>query len=270
MAEVILNNVTLTYPMLGGGARHRLKQVDGPAGAGTVLTDGAQRGRSVTALNNVSMHLRDGDRLGLVGRNGSGKSTLLRVIGGVYEPLRGTVKTVGTIAGMYSMGLGVRPEATGYRNIVLLGLMAGYSKKEIDKMVPEIAEFSELGAYLDMPLRTYSNGMAMRLKFACGTWFSPEILLMDEWIGAGDAAFKAKAQERVSELLGNAGILVLASHSERLLRSNCNKAAWLDGGEIRAIGPLDEILDQSGEAMGITKKPWQIAMEKKKQAAAAQ
>lgn len=245
MIEVVLRNVTLAYPMLGGGYKKKLSRnttASNPDGAGAIMRDEGKAGRSVVALSDISMHLRNGDRVGLVGRNGSGKSTLLKVVGGVYEPFVGELKVTGTIAALYNAALGIRREATGYRNIYLAGLMAGLSKAEIKEIVPKIAEFSELGEYLDMPVRTYSNGMAMRLRFACGTAFSPQILLMDEWLGAGDPVFQRKAQDRMTELLDQAGILMLASHNNNTIRRNCNKAVWLDRGVMRAFGNVDEVL----------------------------
>ena len=143
-----------------------------------------------------------------------------------------------------SIGFGMRPEATGYRNIVLSGIMAGLSREEIEGYVPQIAEFCELGEYLNMPVRTYSNGMAMRLRFACGTAYSPEILLKDEWLGVGDPVFRKKAQAGMAALLEKAGILMLASHNNSSVRRNCNKALWLVRGVMRAFGAVEEVLEK--------------------------
>ncbi|MEM6625991.1 MAG: ABC transporter ATP-binding protein [Pseudomonadota bacterium] len=242
MIEIRLENVTLTYPMLGGGVRKKLGDTAALVGAGSVVTDDDDRGRSIVALSDISLHLKEGARVGLIGRNGSGKSTLLRVMAGIYEPLTGRVGIAGEVASLFNVGLGMKPEASGYRNIELAGLMAGQSHKAIAEKLPEIADFSELGQYLNMPVRTYSSGMAMRLKFACATAFSPDILLMDEWLGAGDAAFQEKAKQRMATMVQNAGILVLASHSVRLITDNCDKAIWLDRGRMAAFGPVDDVL----------------------------
>ena len=241
MVEIRLERVTLTYPMLGGGVRKKIGDT-ALVGAGSVVTGGDDRGRSIVALADISLHLKRGDRVGLVGRNGSGKSTLLRVLAGIYEPQRGRVEIVGDVASLFSVGLGMKPEATGRRNIELAGLMAGRSRREIAEKLPEIEEFSELGQYLNMPVRTYSNGMAMRLKFACATTFASDILLMDEWLGAGDAAFQAKARDRMSTLVADAGILVRASHDVGQIKGSCDKAIWLDRGEMVAFGPVDDVL----------------------------
>ena len=243
MVEIVLENVTLTYPMLGGGSSKRLAG-ESLVGAGSVVTNADNRSRSVVAIEDVSLSMGDGDRVALIGRNGSGKSTLLRVIAGIYEPLVGRVRVHGAIASLFSAGLGMKPEATGWHNIELAGLMAGYSAKQVAEAASEIAAFSELGQYLDMPVRTYSSGMAMRLKFSCATAFAPDILLMDEWLGAGDAAFQKKAHERMRKLVAQAGILVLASHNHHLLQKECNKAIWLDRGRMRAFGSVGEVFEE--------------------------
>lgn len=241
MAKVQVQNVTLSYPLIGKGSRQK---IDGENmdGAGALTIKKGMKTESIAALVDINLNLSDGDRLGLVGRNGSGKSTLLRLIAGIYEPQEGYVKTTGNIASLFSLGLATKMEATGYRNIELAGLMAGYSKTQIERLIPEIEEFSELGDYLNMPLRTYSNGMAMRLKFACGTSFLPDILLLDEWLGAGDPAFQEKARARMDELVNNAGIMLLASHNHKTIKKVCNKVLWLDKGICRAFGDVDEVL----------------------------
>ena len=244
MASIHLEDVQLSYPMLGGGSR---KRVEGAMvqSAGAIVKDSSSRSRGISALRNISFSLMDGDRVGLIGHNGSGKSTLLRVLAGIYSPLKGKLQVEGRVASLFSVGLGMKPEASGFRNIELAGLMAGFSRREIDERLPEIADFCELGEYLNMPVRTYSNGMAMRLKFACGTAFEPEILLMDEWLGAGDPAFQKKAAKRMRELVDKAGILVLASHNHHQIAEECNMVIWLDRGEIRGIGPPRFILAES-------------------------
>ncbi len=243
MAFIHLDQVSLTYPMLGAGSRNLVTKT-ALVGAGNVLKDKKQRSSGIVALSDISLKIEVGDRVGLVGRNGSGKSTLLRVMAGIYEPLEGRVHVEGTIASLFSLGLGTKTEANGYRNIELAGLMAGYSRDQIDEKLPAIAEFTGLGQYLNMPVRTYSNGMAMRLKFACGTAFSPEVLLMDEWLGAGDPSFQKKASDKMAELVEQAGILVLASHNHQLIKNSCNKVIWLDRGEMKLFGPVDEVLEQ--------------------------
>lgn len=253
MTHIFLDNVSLTFPLLGAGFKSTQKgsAVDG---AGAVIRDTKSRTRSITALNGISFEATEGSRIGLVGRNGSGKSTLLRVISGIYEPTVGHIDVHGSITSLLSVGLGVSPESSGYRNIELLGLVAGYSFDQIEEMTPEIAEFSGLGDYLHLPVRTYSNGMAMRLKFACGTAFSSEILLLDEWLAAGDPEFRAKAQKRMRSLIENAGILVLASHSAHLLRQECEHLLWLHKGEVRLFDETEKVLQEMQKASKLEQK----------------
>ena len=241
MAEIFVDDLTLAYPLLGSGVRKKI-QKPRMSGAGLVSSNKDEKSKGVLALKNISFHIKDGDRLGIVGPNGAGKSTLLRVLAGIYEPSIGTVYVDGDIATLFNIGLGLQPDATGYQNIILSGLISGKTRKEIIAKIPEIEEFSELGGYLDLPVRTYSNGMAMRLKFAAGTTFSPNILLMDEWLGAGDKKFTQKARKRMNEIVSSAGILVLASHRQRLIQNECNKILWLEGGIMKAFGAVDDIL----------------------------
>lgn len=199
---------------------------------GTVARTG--RDRFVIALDGVSFELKSGDRLALVGANGSGKTTLLKVLYGIYEPTAGRLAIGGRLDALFNINLGFRPEATGRRNIVLRGLISGWSHDQIAARAEEIIEFSELGEFIDMPLKSYSRGMAARLAFAIATAMDPEILLIDEWIGAGDASFQQKASRRMNELAERAGIVVLASHNEELLARTCNKRLELERGRVKA------------------------------------
>ena len=199
----------------------------------------------VTALSNVNVELRAGDRLGLIGHNGSGKTTLLRALSGAYEPDEGTIEVQGHIAALLDLNLGIDPSATGMDNIRLRGRIAGLSSKEIDLRLPEIAEFSGLGAFLAMPVKTYSAGMQARLAFAAATAVEADVLLMDEWIAVGDADFQKLAHKRLLKLVERAGILVLASHDLDLLRLYCNKVMRLEGGtasKVTDIRKLEELL----------------------------
>ena len=197
----------------------------------------------VRAIENISFRLESGDRLALIGRNGSGKTTLLQVLAGILAPDSGRVIVDGRATNLININLGMQMEASGHRNITLRGLAAGHSRADIEKRREDIAAFCELGAFLDMPIETYSAGMRMRLNFAIATAFEPEILLLDEWISAGDASFRAKASERMKSFVGKAGILVLASHSRQLLLDNCNRALWIDRGKVRAEGAVKAVLD---------------------------
>lgn len=233
------NNVTIEFP-LSSGAHSRLSSASDDSPLGGHIHQ--RLGKSyVRALDSISLHLEDGDRLALIGHNGSGKSTLLRALAGIYYPTRGTVESDGNVSGIFNMALGFRQEATGYRNLVLKGLIAGRSRREIEAALPEIAEFTGLGPYLDMPIHTYSQGMAMRLAFAATTAFSNDILVMDEWIGAGDAGFQEKIIARMNDFLHASTIIVLASHSTTLLRRIANKALWLEQGQIRMAGGMEVV-----------------------------
>lgn len=197
----------------------------------------------IQAVDGISLSLRDGDRLAVVGHNGSGKSTLLRTLAGIYPPQAGRIECNGRIASLFNISLGFRQEASGYRNIILKGLAEGRSNAEIARAIPEIVAFSGLGPYIDMPLRTYSQGMAMRLAFSIATSFHNDILLMDEWIGAGDAAFREKVVGRMNNYVQAASIVVIASHSAVLLKRIANKAIWLESGKLRGMGDVGEVVD---------------------------
>lgn len=236
MVSIRAENVGLTYRLrqrLSLALRDRRLPTDGRIG-------GTGRTRFVTALNGVSFELQAGDRLGLIGRNGAGKTTLLKVLHGIYEPTTGRVERQGRIDALFNINLGFRAEATGRRNIMLRGLINGWTRDEIEARVDDIIAFSELGDFIDLPYKSYSQGMAARLAFSVATSLEPEILLMDEWIGAGDPAFQEKARQRMAELTEKAGIIVLASHNHQLLKRVCNKVLELEDGRIKAFQSAEE------------------------------
>ena len=177
---------------------------------------------SVTALRDLSLNLKSGDRLGVMGPNGAGKSTLLRVIAGIYEPTSGSIEVKGRIASLIDISLGMELEASGFENIRMRGVMMGLSLKQIKSLEEEIADFTELGPYLNMPIRSYSTGMHMRLGFAVSTAVPADILLMDEWLSVGDEAFKIKAEKRLEDYVNKSSILVLASHSKETIEKLTN------------------------------------------------
>jgi ABC-2 type transport system ATP-binding protein/lipopolysaccharide transport system ATP-binding protein len=242
-AELTLENVSVSFPIYHGGSRSLKKSLLFRGSGGHLASDASHR-IVVEALRNVSAQIRAGDRVALIGSNGAGKTTLLRVMAGIYEPVTGTVKSRGRISPMFDIGLGIDNEISGYENIRMRGLILGMTSQEIEEQMQDIVDFTELGDYLDIPVRTYSSGMMTRLTFAVATCFAPEILLMDEWIMAGDASFISKARHRIETFVAKASILVLASHSLETCRQFCNKALWMDQGIIKAAGPIDQILDQ--------------------------
>ena len=196
----------------------------------------------VEALRDITLSLHMGDRVGLVGHNGAGKSTLLRMLSGIYEPTQGSTSVRGRVAPVFDLGIGMDPEISGFENIIIRGLFLGQTRKQMLAKVDEIAEFTELGDHLSMPLRTYSTGMRVRLAVGVVTSIDPEILLLDEGIGAIDAEFLAKARARLQNLVQRSGILVFASHSNELLTQLCTTAIWVEHGTIKMTGDIHEVL----------------------------
>lgn len=231
MASIVARDVVVEFPVYG--QKHQsLKRTMLRAATGGVLATDSRDHVVVRALDGVSFTISEGDRVGLVGHNGSGKSTLLRVLAGAYEPVTGTVEVRGSVASMLSITLGLDPEATGMENIFLRAALMGISGARTREMVDEICAFAELGDYIDMPMRTYSSGMSMRLAFAISTCVSSDILLMDEWLSVGDASFSEKAAQRLNAFVDSAKIMVLASHDAALVRRSCNRFITLEHGRV--------------------------------------
>jgi ABC-2 type transport system ATP-binding protein len=240
MAMIELNHVSVAFPLYNTGSRSLKKAMLSATTGGRIGSDANHV--VVQALDQVSFRIGDGDRVALVGHNGAGKTTLLRVLAGIYEPRVGSVRIQGRVTPMFDVNLGIDPESTGYENIILRGLYLGLKKSEIRARRDNVAEFTELGPFLDLPVRTYSVGMQARLAFAMATCIDPEILLLDEGIGAGDASFLEKANERLDQFIQRAGILVLASHSVELVRRFCNRALLMEHGRMIWSGGVDEAL----------------------------
>ncbi|HEY8574110.1 ABC transporter ATP-binding protein [Phenylobacterium sp.] len=242
--SISCRDLSLRFPVYGVDAKSlkkKLAQVAVGGRLGSTLAGATE----VTALSGVSFDLKAGDRLGLIGHNGSGKTTLLRALSGAYEPDEGQIEIEGRIAALLDLQLGIDPSATGIDNIRLRGRIAGLSSREIEERMDEIAEFSGLGAFLGLPVKTYSAGMQARLAFAAATSVEADVLLMDEWLAVGDADFQKLAHKRLLKLVERAGILVLASHDHHLLRLYCNKVMRLEGGvasPVTDIRKLDELL----------------------------
>jgi ABC-type polysaccharide/polyol phosphate transport system ATPase subunit len=196
----------------------------------------------VNALKDITLTLKHGDRLGLIGHNGAGKSTLLRLLAGIYEPTEGDMRTEGHVSPMLDIMHGIETEFTGYENIMQRGTLLGLSREEIKAQIEDIAKLTGLGDYLAMPMRTYSSGMMVRLAFSISASIKPDILLIDEIFNAGDADFLSKARERMTKLLNESSIVVMATHADDLIKEFCNKVLLLDGGRIAYLGDPDEAL----------------------------
>ena len=228
------------FPIFDAKTRSIKKSVLGRAGG--VIGANDSNVVVVEALKQINLHLEHGDRIGLVGHNGAGKSTLLRLLSGIYEPTRGACSIKGRVAPVFDLGVGMDPEISGYENIVIRGMFLGMSRREMLRKMDDIAEFTELGDYLSMPLRTYSTGMRVRVALGVVTSIDPEILILDEGIGAVDAEFMKKARIRLQELVARSGILVFASHSNEFLAQLCDRALWIDHGAIRMDGGIEEVM----------------------------
>lgn len=240
MASIVFDQVSVDFPIYNASGRSLKKQLMRATTGGRLGAD--PQGRVIVrALEGLSFRLGDGDRVGLLGHNGAGKSTLLRLLGRVYEPTAGTVRIEGRIGSLIDVSLGIDPEASGRENIYLRGAMLGLSRAQISHHFEDIVAFSELGDFIEMPVRTYSSGMHLRLAFAVSTVVRPEILLMDEWLSVGDESFKHKAEQRLKDLVQATHILVLASHSRELIQHTCNRVIWLEQGRIRMDAGTEEV-----------------------------
>jgi ABC-type polysaccharide/polyol phosphate transport system ATPase subunit len=237
MTRIALENVGVTFYLRRGGIT--LKE--------WVLRNVLRRPLAtpfveVTALQHVSLHVREGDRLGIIGHNGAGKSTLLKLLAGIYPPTSGRRAVEGRISSLFDIALGFEMEATGWENIKYRGYLQGETPRSIRAKMGPIAEFSELGRFLDMPVRCYSAGMLVRLAFSIATAIEPEILLVDEVLAAGDMAFQAKARERMREMISRARLIVMVSHEMPSIAKLCDRVLWMDHGRVRQEGPADEVI----------------------------
>jgi ABC-type polysaccharide/polyol phosphate transport system ATPase subunit len=246
-AALILENATISYPIRKVPRR-------GAARALRAAYFSPPRGGSVDVLKNIWLSLKDGDRLAIIGRNGSGKSTMLRTMAGIYAPTTGRIWTRGIIAPMFSASAGFVPYATGFENIFLRGMLLGMSKAQIEARIDDICAFADIGDWMFQPVSTYSSGMSLRVAFAITTCMRPNILLMDEWIGAGDALFMERAGERLGSLVTSANILVLASHQNRILSEFCNRAIVLERGLIVFEGGVDDAIAYYSELVALSRE----------------
>lgn len=240
MAHIKLSNVSIEIPVYNSQERSLKKTVMGIATGGRI--GATEDGRTIIrSLDNVSLTINANERIGLIGHNGAGKSTMLRVLSGVFTPSSGTAEIEGKVGSLIDISLGIDTEATGLENIYLRAALLGIPKEKVDSELNNIIEFSELGQFIQMPVRTYSSGMHLRLAFSVSTMIEPEILIMDEWLSVGDNNFQIKAEKRLSELVDRSNILILASHSPTLIQKCCTRVIWLEHGRIKEEGYPDQV-----------------------------
>ncbi|NQY42528.1 MAG: ABC transporter ATP-binding protein [Legionellales bacterium] len=248
MAHIKLNSVDLEFPIYGNNSRSLKQRVLNFSSGGAIKKFDSVT--TVKALDNLSIELKDGDKIGLIGHNGSGKSTLLRLLAGIYEPIIGSIEVQGSIASLIDFTMGLMPELTGIENIKLMGKLKGLNKDEVSNNIQSIVEFTELGDFIYLPIRSYSSGMQLRLAFALATQYHFEIFLIDEVVGVGDVSFQEQAKKRINNIVDKSNIVVLASHDDNILKQICNKILWLDKGKIVFSGSPDEALEKYNKKHG--------------------
>ncbi|WP_137008605.1 ABC transporter ATP-binding protein [Aquitalea aquatilis] len=230
---VVANNLCIDFPIYSSSNRSIRKVITSTIGGGV---KNSHSGRTiVSAIKNASFTFYSGDKVGLIGHNGAGKSTLLRCLAGVYAPTHGSLSVFGSVASLLDLALGLDSEATGVENIYIRGVLFGIKPRDLKMKIDEISEFSELGEFLNIPIRAYSSGMLLRLAFSIFSILQPEIILMDEWLSVGDEGFNKKASERLNDMVGNSALLVLASHDKDLVSSICNRIFRIEHGQLIEI-----------------------------------
>ncbi|MEE2683268.1 MAG: ABC transporter ATP-binding protein [Actinomycetota bacterium] len=240
---IVIENLSVTY-------RTMLEKRPTMKSALLRLGRSKQEVKHIEALKGLNLTIERGDFLGIIGHNGAGKSTLLRTIAGILPPSNGRISVYGDVTTLLSVGIGFNPELTGRENIRLGGLANGYSTKEIVNKEDEIAEFSELGEFIDYPMKTYSSGMYSRLGFSVVTHMDPDILLIDEALSAGDAAFRQKASDRIQLMMEKASAILLVSHGLKTISEMATKCLWLDHGQMMGLGDCGEIVEAYKESVG--------------------
>ncbi len=249
MAHIQLENASVEFALYSGRHHSLRSKLISTITGGHMARDDSGR-LVVRALHDLTLTISDGEKVGLLGHNGAGKSTLLRVLSGVYRPTSGEAAIYGKVGTLIDISLGINPETTGRQNIYLMARLHGLKKKEIDTQVDEIIKFSGLGDFIEMPVRTYSSGMQLRLSFAVSTALYPEILVMDEWLSVGDQGFKSLAEGRLRSMVNEAKILVFASHSRELLESVCTRGIIIEKGRVVEDGPMEAIAQKYFESPG--------------------
>jgi ABC-type polysaccharide/polyol phosphate transport system ATPase subunit len=239
MTWLKVNNLSMDIPILGEKSLRRTL-VENSLGGN--INNARNQRISIRALDNISFQLNTGDRLAILGHNGAGKTSLLRALAGIYKPRTGMIEHSGKLIPLFNMSLGIEPDLTGYENIFIISTFMGMEQEEIKRKIDDIITFTDLGDFIYLPVKTYSAGMLTRLSFAVATSTEPNILLLDEQIGAGDSNFTHKVEKRLEGFYSEIDIIILASHSNQLLKKICNKGMILDKGKIAAYGEINTIV----------------------------
>ena len=243
MAEIDMQDIALNYPVYGKASRSAVAAAPSMRMGGRIRRT-RHRHVEVSALDGITLSARDGERIGILGHNGAGKTTLLKVVAGILKPDRGRIRRVGRTVAVINPSIGLNQALSGYENIEQIAMLYGLSRRESAALRPDVAEFTELGEFLDLPVETYSAGMKTRLAFGVATAFHPEVLVADESIGTGDAAFVAKARERMRAMMDRTSVLLLATHSVATIKKLCNRAILMERGRIVADGEVLNIIEQ--------------------------
>ena len=231
-SKITVSNASIDFPIFNAKNKSIKNSIINAALGGYIKHNFNTNVVMVNDLKNIDLNINKGERIGLLGANGSGKTTLLRLLAGIYYPTKGDIKIEGDVSSLININLGIDAEATGRENIKFRAAMMGLTKEKINRINKDIIEFSGLGDFIDLPYRTYSSGMQMRLLFAISTSISPNILIMDEWLSVGDSEFSRRAEEKLNDLINTTDILIIASHSEELLKKICNRFIFLENGMI--------------------------------------
>lgn len=239
---ITAQNLIVEFPIFENSHRSFKKSIINRSTGGRIGYDANQHAH-IRALDDISFSFEKGSRIGLMGHNGSGKTTLLRVLAGIYSPIQGQLTVRGRVASLLDISMGLDHDATGFENIYLRGILGGLKPSEIRSKIDEIAEFTELGEFLNLPVRTYSSGMMLRLAFAISTSVDADILIMDEWLSVGDSSFNSKASQRMEALIGKSAILVIASHDQSLIDRVCNRKIQLENGKIILDTAIEKVFN---------------------------
>ena len=239
--SINLENVSVSFPIFNVKTQS-LKNKIIKSVMGNIISNNQDKVVHIDALKNINIKIESGERIGVIGGNGSGKSTFLRLCSRIYKPSTGSIDIKGDISSLINVNVGIDPESTGRENIKLRLIMLGYNNNQINELLNQIIEFTELNQFIEFPFYTYSTGMQMRLAFATSVFIKPEILIMDEWLATGDKDFQEKAEKKLNNIIENSKILILASHSKDLILKTCTRVIWLENGVIKKYGNTEETI----------------------------